>query len=216
MKKSILSLLLLVSGAASLRADEVALLKFRVGKEDALRPVAIEFYEADAPGHVASFKKLARSGFYKGTSIHRLFAHTMVQMGDPLSSGKDRSSIGTGGPQFTLTAEISRKHEEGAVAAARLPDKLNPSRRSNGSQFLVCLKPMPAYDGQQTVFGRVLYGLEALDSLSAKPVDSNDDPVERITLVSVKILDRQKLPPAPQPPAPGAPAKSAKPWWRFF
>jgi peptidyl-prolyl cis-trans isomerase B (cyclophilin B) len=137
-----------------------------------------------------------------------------VQMGDPLSKGSDRHKVGTGGPGYSLQPEIRRKHTKGAVAAARLPDNLNPARVSNGSQFFICLDAMPAYDGQYTVFGDVLWGLDTLDNLSTRPVDSSDYPADRIVIRSIKILDRAQLPPPPKPAAPGA--KPAKRWWQFF
>lgn len=215
MKKLLFTLVCLIAGASLSRADEVALLQFRIGKEKALHPVAIEFAEGDAPITVANFKKLVRDGFYKGITVHRAFPHMLVQMGDPQSRGKDRATIGTGGPGYTLPPEIRRKHTKGAVAMARLPDKLNPSRVSNGSQFYVCLEPMPNLDGQYTVFGHVLYGMETLDAISARPVDSNDNPTDRIEIRSAKILPREALPPAPQPgPAGAKPAR--KPWWKIF
>jgi peptidyl-prolyl cis-trans isomerase B (cyclophilin B) len=200
---------------ALLRADEVALMEVRFGKEKALRPVAIEFYESDAPLTVQNFKKLARDKFYNGLTFHRAIPSTLVQVGDPKSEKKDRSEVGTGGPGYTVPAEIRRKHTKGAVAAARLPDKINPSRVSNGSQFYTVLRPLSELDGQYTVFGKVIYGLEVLEAISNKPVDSNDYPVERVTVKSLRILPREQLPPPPQPPAPGAkPAK--KPWWKIF
>ncbi len=217
MKKTLL-LLIPLFAASSLLAEDVALVSLRVAKEKYVRQFAIEFAEDDAPQTVANFKKLARKGFYKGTTIHRAFAHMLVQMGDPLSKKKDRSAVGTGGPGYTLAPEIRRKHVKGAVAAARLPDKLNPSRVSNGSQFYVCLSPMPSYDGQYTVFGRVIWGLDTLDLLSAKTVDSNDNPVERLEIRSVKVMPREKLPAPPAPEKPGAtlPKPDKKPWWKII
>ena len=177
-------------------------MQIKIGKEKALRPVAIELHEADAPRTVANFKKLAKKSFYKGVTFHRVFPHILVQTGDPLSRKKDRSKVGTGGPGYTILPEVRRTHPKGAVAAARLPDKINPSRVSNGSQFFVCLQPQPSYNGQYTVFGNVLYGLDTLDLISTKPVDSNDYPIERCVIRSLKILPREKLPPAPAPTAP--------------
>ena len=218
MKKLLLSLLVLSLVAPALFADDVALVTLRVAKEKYVRQFAIEFAEDDAPQTVANFKKLAKKGLYKGTTIHRAFAHMLVQMGDPLSKKKDRSAVGTGGPGYTLAPEIRRKHIKGAVAAARLPDKINPSRVSNGSQFYVCLSAMPSFDGQYTVFGRVLWGLDTLDAISTKTVDSNDNPVERIEIRSVKILPREKLPAPPAPEKPGAvtPKPDKKPWWKII
>ena len=134
------------------------------------------------------------------------------------SARESRSAVGTGGPGYTLPPEIRRKHVQGAVAAARLPDKINPSRRLNGSQFYICLTPMPNLDGQYTVFGKVLWGYDTLEPISNKSVDSNDNPVERIEIRSVKVVPIAKLPTPPTAPKPGAaPAKAPrKPWWKIF
>lgn len=214
MKKTLLSLAILSAGSCALRADDVALLTFRVGKDKTPKQVAIEFYEGDAPLTVENFKKLARKKFYNGLAFHRAFPNTLVQVGDPLTAKKDRARVGTGGPGYTVPPEIRHKHVKGALAAARLPDTINPSRLSNGSQFYVCLQPMPSYDGQYTVFGHVIWGLDALEQVSNLPVDSNDYPVARVEIKSLKVLPREELPPPPAPPKPGpAPTKR---WWQFF
>lgn len=214
MKKLLCSATPLLLALSAAHADDVALMQIKIGKEKTLRPVAIEFFEADAPRTVENFKKLAKKGFYKGIAFHRVFPHILVQAGDPLSRKKDRTNVGIGGPGFTILPEIRRKHTKGAVAAARLPDKINPSRVSNGSQFFVNLQPQPDYNGQYTVFGNVIYGLDTLDFISTKPVDSNDNPIERSVIRSVRILPREKLPPAPAPVAPIT--KPAKRWWQIF
>ncbi len=214
MKKILLTLALFAAGLVAVRAEDVALITLRIGKDKTPRQVALEFHEADAPQTVESFKKLARKRFYNGLAIHRAFPDTLVQMGDPLTERKDRSRVGTGGPGYTIDPEIRRKHTKGAVAAARLPDKINPSRRSNGSQFYISLAPIPSYDGQYTVFGQVIWGLETLAQISNLPVDSNDYPIQRVEIQSVKILPREELPPPPVAPAPGPAPK--KPWWKLF
>lgn len=215
MKKTVLILSALFCAAPLVEADEVALLTLDTGNPKNPQRVALEFYPADAPGHVENFKKLAQKGFYKGLALHRVFPRLLVQTGDPLSKGKDRSKVGTGGPGYTLPPEIRRKHVKGAVAAARLPDTINPSRVSNGSQFYVCLAPMPAYDGQYTVFGQVIYGMDVLELLSTRSVDTNDNPLERIEIQSVKILSRETLPPPTAPAKPGPPQKVRR-WWQIF
>jgi cyclophilin family peptidyl-prolyl cis-trans isomerase len=214
MKSIALSLALALAGIAALHADEVALVQIKVGKEKQLRMFAMEFYENEAPRTVENFKKLARKGFYNGTAIHRSFPGTLLQMGDPLSRGKDRSKVGTGGPGYTIAPEIRRKHARGAVAAARLPDRINPSRVSNGSQFFVALRPMPEYDGKYTVFGNILWGMETLDALSERTTDSNDNPAERLEIRSIKIMDRSRLPEPPKPVEPSP--KPARRWWQIF
>lgn len=176
--------------SAAAFADEVAVMNIKVAGEKPLRRVIITLDENAAPQTVANFKKLARHGFYKDIAFHRIFPHMLVQAGDPLSRHRDRSKVGTQGPGYTLPPEIHARHTEGAVAMARLPDAINPARRSNGSQFYVCLKPMPNLDGQYTVFGHVIEGLDALDQISTRPADSNDNPTDRIVIKSVKIEPR--------------------------
>jgi peptidyl-prolyl cis-trans isomerase B (cyclophilin B) len=190
----ILSAILLASAVAGL-ADPVVVfdVQWGKGKDRQRRSFAIGFYEADAPLTSANFKKLVQDGFYKKTTIHRVFPNYLVQGGDPLSKNKDRSAVGTGGPGYTLPAEIRRKHFRGTVAMGRLPNNLNPNRQSNGSQFYVCLAPIPAQDGQDTVFGEVAGGLASLDEISHLPADSNANPVDRVEVVRTYIIDRSQL-----------------------
>jgi cyclophilin family peptidyl-prolyl cis-trans isomerase len=215
MKKLFFTACAVAIALSTVRADDVALLTFKVGKDKNPKQVAIQFYDADAPLTVENFKKLARKRFYNGLAFHRVFPHILVQTGDPLTARKERAKVGTGGPGYTIPAEIHRKHVKGAVAMGRLPDKINPQRLSNGSQFLICLTPMPTYDGQYTVFGDVIWGLENLDQISELPVDTNDYPIQRVEITSLKIVPREKLPPAPVPGAP-APVPAKKPWWKVF
>jgi peptidyl-prolyl cis-trans isomerase B (cyclophilin B) len=214
MKKLLLTACAAATALSAACADEVALLTFQIGKDKTPKQAALEFYEADAPQTVANFKKLARKKFYNGTAIHRTFPDMLVQMGDPLSKGKDRAKVGTGGPGYTLPPEIHRKHTRGAVAAGRLPDKINPGRLSNGSQFLICLAPIPSYDGQYTVFGNVIWGLDTLTQISQLPVDTNDNPIQRVEIKSIKVLPREQLPPPPVPAPPAPPKK--KRWYQIF
>jgi peptidyl-prolyl cis-trans isomerase B (cyclophilin B) len=215
MKKLLLPLASLFSIAPLLCADEVAVMKIVLQKKQEPQNVVLEFYEGDAPATVANFKKLARKKFYDGVTFHRVFPHLLVQTGDPLSKKKDRSKVGTGGPGWTVQPEIRRKHSKGAVAMARLPDKINPSRVSNGSQFFICLKPNPGYDGQYTVFGNVVQGFETLDAISTRTADSNDNPVERLEVKSIRIVPREEMP-APAAPAKPGPAPAKRPWWKLW
>ena len=75
----------------------------------------------------------------------------------------------------------------------RLPDKLNPQRRSNGSQFYITLKALPELDGTDTVFGQVLDGFDVLQELGRAETDTNDSPVTRIKLVRSKVVPRERL-----------------------
>lgn len=186
---------ILISMAATCLADPVAVFDIQWGKgnDRQKRIFAIAFHDADAPQTVANFKKLVQDGFYDHTTFHRVFPSYLVQGGDPLSKKKDRSVIGTGGPGYTLAPEIRMKHLRGSVAMGRLPDKVNPNRLSNGSQFYICLQPMPSQDGQDTVFGEVISGLSALDEISHLQTDTNANPVDRVEVTRTYIIDRSQL-----------------------
>ena len=101
----------------------------------------IELFSNDAPRNVANVTGLATSGFYNGLTFHRLIPGFMIQGGDP-------NGDGTGGPGYTVPAEVKRKHEKGSMAMARKGDQENPEKRSNGSQFYICFATMPQLDGQ--------------------------------------------------------------------
>ncbi len=112
--------------------------------------IEIHLY-ADAPQHRANFLKLAKAGFYDGTSFHRIVPGFVLQGGDPTSrrlfaadSVRQRDSVllkqlGLGGPGYEIAAEINPKriHKRGALAAARIGDSYNPKRQSSGSQFYI-------------------------------------------------------------------------------
>jgi peptidyl-prolyl cis-trans isomerase B (cyclophilin B) len=104
-----------------------------------LGDIGVKLFE-DTPIHRANFLKLADEGFYDQTTFHRVIEKFMIQGGDPFS--KDSSTIhmaGTGGPGYTLDAEILNHyvHHKGVLAAARQPDNVNPKRNSSGSQFYI-------------------------------------------------------------------------------
>ncbi len=190
----VLSAILLSSAVACL-ADPVAVfdVQWGKGKDHQTRSFAIGVYDADAPRTTANFKKLVQDGFYKKTTFHRVFPNYLVQAGDPLSRKKDRTVVGTGGPGYTLPAEIRRKHFRGSVAMGRLPDKVNPNRQSNGSQFYICLQPIASQDGQDTVFGEVVAGLAALDEISHLQADTNANPIDRVEITRTYLIDRSQL-----------------------
>jgi cyclophilin family peptidyl-prolyl cis-trans isomerase len=149
--------------------------------------IFIRFDEEHAPRHAANFKKLARLGFYDGTTFHRVIPDFVIQGGDPNSKDADRSNDGVGGPGYTIPAEIHGKHVRGAVAAARMPDDVNPQRRSSGSQFYICVAPTPFLDGSYTVFGNVVKGMEVADEITKVQRDQNDNPLRPVPMKKVEI-----------------------------
>jgi len=164
-----------------------AVMLVKVRKEKTPQRIVISLREDAAPGTVANFKELIGKHYYDGMRFHRLFPHQLVQTGDPKSRHGQTGRSGTGGPGYTIPAEIHFKLEKSSVAMARLPDPINPTRASNGSQFFVCLEPMSQLNGQYTVFGNVTEGLDVLDAISALPVDSNDFPTERVVIQSIRL-----------------------------
>ena len=151
-----------------------------------------------APKHKANFLKLAREGFYDGTTFHRVINGFMIQGGDPNSKNDNPNDDGQGGPGYTIPAEMSNglKHERGAVAAARLGDGQNPKRESSGSQFYL-VQPVggtPFLDGQYTVFGQTVSGFDVIDKISQVPKDNRDRPKTPVTMkVKVESLPRKKI-----------------------
>jgi peptidyl-prolyl cis-trans isomerase B (cyclophilin B) len=190
LQASLIILASLACGVAATVGPEVAVMQIKFGKQRDLQQVVIGLYDDAAPTTVANFKELCRKRFYNGMRFHRAFPSTLVQTGDPKSRHGAADRSGTGGPGYTIPAEIGRSHVRGAVAMARLPDTINPSKASNGSQFYVCLTPLQKLDGKYTVFGEVLEGLDVLDSISNQPTDSNDFPLAKIVIKSITIQPR--------------------------
>ena len=180
----------LAPSPAATVGPEVAVMQIKIGKEKALQQVVLGLYYDAAPATVANFKELCRKRFYNGMRFHRVFPSALVQTGDPMSRRGVADRSGTGGPGYTIPAELGRNHVRGTVAMSRLGDTVNPSKASNGSQFYVCLAPMPKLDGKYTVFGEVLEGLDVLDSISNQPSDSNDFPLAKIVIKSITIQPR--------------------------
>lgn len=178
---------------------EVAVMEIRVGREKESQRVVIGLYDDAAPLTVANFKELCRRKYYNGMRFHRAFPGRLVQTGDPFSKRGDSLRSGTGGPGYTVPAEIRRPHIRGAVATSRLEDPINPTRVSNGSQFYVCIQAMPDLDGKYTVFGEILEGLDVLEFISNQPTNSNDFPLEKIIIRSIKIEPRVAVPELGQP-----------------
>lgn len=160
---------------------------------------AIQLVLFDAtPLHKENFLKLAQSGFFDGTTFHRVIDNFMIQGGDPNSKDNDPANDGNGGPGYTIPAEIvpAIKHVYGSVAAARLGDQVNPSKSSSGSQFYLVENKngTPFLDGQYTVFGQVVKGLEIIDIIAEQPKDPRDRPLESVSMkVKAKKLKRKKI-----------------------
>src|SRR5215470_4187417 len=120
--------------------------------------IRVTLFSKDAPLSVTNFIQLAKGGFYDGLTFHRVEPGFVIQGGDP-------SGDGTGGPGYTIPAEIGKPHLKGALAWARLGDETNPDRRSSGSQFYITLAPTPFLDEGYTVFGQTISGMEVVSQI---------------------------------------------------
>lgn len=110
--------------------------------------IHLELFDAEAPGTVANFVKLAEEGFYDGLAFHRVIDGFMAQGGCPNTREGARGMPGTGGPGYTIPCEINpHKHLAGTLSMA------HAGRNTGGSQFFLCHAPQPHLDGQHTVFG---------------------------------------------------------------
>ena len=129
--------------------------------------IEVEFFHRSAPFTVSNFLNLARNGFYDNLKFHRVTPGFLVQTGDPRGAGN-------GGPGYTFRDEISgRKHLRGTVSMAKA---IRPD--TNGSQFFICLAPQPHLDNTNSVFGRVVTGMDVVDRL-----------VENDEIISVKVYE---------------------------
>lgn len=168
--------------AAVAPTDEVAVFNTALGK------FTVRFFPEVAPKHVEHFKKLAREGFYNGLGFHRVLANRLIQGGDPTTRGNDRSKWGTGEPgQETVPAEFSTlPFDRGTLGAARKGGDVN----SATSQFFVCLERNPSWDGQYTVFGQVISGLDVVEKISQVPAvpDPRQLVAEKVVINKVAIV----------------------------
>jgi len=147
--------------------------------------ITLRFFPELAPNHVKSFIDLAKDGFYDGVIFHRVIPGRLIQGGDPNSKSLDRSVHGFGGPGYTLKAEFnSRPHKRGTLSMARGEKDAD----SAGSQFFICVSDAPWLDGQYTVFGEVVSGMEVVDRIANEPRDLNNNPLERVE-IKIKIED---------------------------
>ena len=133
--------------------------------------IECQLHPEAAPLSVTNFMQLAEGHFYNGLLFHNVVSGFIIQSGDP-------DGTGSGGPGYTLPAEICLKHEQGSLAWARVPDnKVNPFRRSSGSQFYITLDKVSFLDGEYSVFGQITDGFDVIKNIS------QGDKIESIEIV---------------------------------
>ena len=144
----------------------------------------------ETPQHRDNFAKLVQEGYYDGLLFHRVINNFMIQGGDPNSrNAQPGQMLGMGGPNYTVPAEIFShiKHKKGSLAAAR---NNNPQKASSGSQFYIVHHKdgTPFLDGEYTVFGETIEGLDVIDKIATVKTGANDRPVEDVKIIKASIL----------------------------
>jgi peptidyl-prolyl cis-trans isomerase B (cyclophilin B) len=150
--------------------------------------IVAELYQ-DAPEGVNNFVTLALNGFYDGLTFHRVESGFVIQGGDPAGDG-------SGGPGYTIPAEINHEHMKGALAWARTGDQVNPERRSSGSQFYITLDKTAFLDGAYSVFGQVIEGMDVVEKIAV------GDKIQKIEIgeATASHMPTPEPTPAPNPP----------------
>jgi len=170
--------------------NKVAVLQTTAGE------IHIRFFPDVAPNHVKNFIDLANQGFYNGIKFHRVIPGFMIQGGDPNTISGSPNSWGMGGSPNKIRAEFnSVKHKRGIVSAARTQDP-----NSASSQFFIMVNDYPSLDGQYSVYGQVVKGMDVADKIVSAPKDGNDRPSNPTTITKVVIRDAadDEKGPAPQ------------------
>ncbi len=161
---------LAVSAAPALNPENTMYLDLPSGR------VVIQMLPNVAPRHVARIKELTRKGFYDGLAFHRVIPGFMAQTGDPQGDG-------SGGSGQELKAEFSRvQHIRGTVSMARASDP-----NSADSQFFICFAPATFLDGQYTVWGQVVSGMEFVDKIKAGSQYNNGAVSNPTRIVRMKV-----------------------------
>jgi cyclophilin family peptidyl-prolyl cis-trans isomerase len=151
------ALLLWQSQAAAVDKENMIYLDLKDGR------VVIQLFPDKAPNHVKRIKELARAGFYNGVVFHRVIDGFMAQTGDPTGTGRG------GSDKPDLKAEFNDiSHVEGVCSMARTSDP-----NSANSQFFIMLAPAPHLDGQYTVWGKVIKGMEFVHKIKKGRADEN-------------------------------------------
>jgi peptidylprolyl isomerase len=127
-----------------------------------------------APKHVARVKQLAKEGFYNNIKFHRVISGFMAQTGDPTGTGTGGSKYGNLPAEFTPTP-----FERGTIGAARTQDP-----NSANSQFFICFAHTPHLNGQYTVWGKVIEGMQHVDQIAKGEPPANPDVMQKVYLLA--------------------------------
>lgn len=135
--------------------------------------VVIKLYPEIAPTHVSRIKELTRDGFYDGLTWHRVIPDFMAQTGDPTGTG-------TGGTGMYMQAEFSDLNfGRGTIGAARLPNDIH----TGDSQFFICFTDCSFLNGDYTIWGQVVEGMEYVDELEV-----GEPPMNPSKIIKMRVM----------------------------
>jgi peptidyl-prolyl cis-trans isomerase B (cyclophilin B) len=138
----------------------------------------VELFAKQAPVTVNNFVFLATQGFYNGTTFHRVIPGFMAQGGDPTGTG-------TGGPGYQFADEpgaLALKHEGAGILSMA-----NAGRDTNGSQFFITFGPTPHLNGKHGVFGRVIAGMDVVNSIRERDPGRDRNPGDKILSIDIQV-----------------------------
>ena len=140
--------------------------------------IVIKLHKKEVPNNVANIVKLTNDGFYDGLTFHRVIKGFVIQGGCPRGDG-------TGDPGYKIDDEIlpRLKHLKGTVAMA------NSGPNTNGSQFYICLEPLPQLDGRYTIIGQVVSGMEVVEKIGDVTTGARDKPSTPVVMEKVWIVE---------------------------
>ncbi len=188
----VLSASISCNSGAAVNNNELAVLETNYGR------IILDLFPQDAPRHVARFKELVRSGFYDGVRFHRLVRSKAgriigAQAGDPNTKNPDQSTWGKGDPSLSPVAiepSPRLKHTRGVMSAARK----NDDRDSFTSQFFILSAPEPALDNEHSIFGRVIEGMNVLDTIVAAPTfRGTEQPLDTVVINKAYLISKDDL-----------------------
>jgi cyclophilin family peptidyl-prolyl cis-trans isomerase len=144
--------------------------------------IEIELYGDKAPKTVENFTGLANKGYYDGIIFHRVIDNFMIQGGDPTGTGRGGESLWGG--KFEDEVKTGLKHDSPGILSMA-----NAGPNTNGSQFFITLVPTPWLDGNHTIFGKVVNGMDVVQKIG-KVRTQGDRPVEPVVMEKVTIEKR--------------------------
>ncbi len=170
--------LIILIGLFALKMGKNINLGKKVVLETSKGDITIQLY-GDMPITAGNFEKLVSQGFYNGAIFHRIINGFMIQGGDPTGTGM-------GGPGYSIKDEFihqgGNKNNIGTISMA------NSGPNSGGSQFFINLVNNNFLDSKHPAFGQVVEGMDVIEAIAKVKTDSNDRPLEDISIIKARII----------------------------